>query len=74
MKFWFRVRYIELEHTGRVVCPGWCFGCGNRSLYLVFKEKLSQPLAKAAVKSGDFPELWVPFQRVQKIALEEVGL
>lgn len=50
MKFWFRVRYIELEHMGRVVCPGWCFGCGNRSLYLVFKEKSSQPLAKAAVK------------------------
>lgn len=28
---------------------GWCFGYGNMSLYLVFKERLSRTVAKAAV-------------------------
>lgn len=35
---------------GGVVYSGWCFGYGNTSLYLVFKEKLSRTVAKAAVK------------------------
>lgn len=33
---------------------GWCFGYGNRSLYVAFKEKLDGTAAKAAVKELSF--------------------